>query len=128
MTAAVATSPVTTIDLASETLVARILRETPIGMAVVARRLGRFRDDKPTHPRTPTRWARDGVLLADGTRLHLEAVILSGRLVTSWPAVERFIEAQQQPVSGPAAPPVRSPGQRTLASEAAERELIAAGA
>lgn len=108
----------------------RLLAEGGIGMGEVARRLGRSKGNKPVHPSTPARWARDGVRLPDGSRLHLESVTLpGGRLVTSWAAVLRFLRAQQalrKPSGGESI--VRGPADRRRASERAGKELEAAGA
>src|SRR5262245_21539293 len=83
----------------TQSLVETILSESPLGMSATARRLGTFRDGKATHPSTITRWATRGVQLPDGRLLKLEAVRVNGRLVTSWPAILRFIAAQQPPDS-----------------------------
>jgi hypothetical protein len=109
--------------------VERILGEGALGMSAVARRLGKFRDGRATHPSTPTRWVRDGIELPDGRRLHLEAVVVSGRLVTSWQAVLRFIAAQQPPnqANNPSVF-VRSPTQRRQASDAAAEAMRQLGA
>lgn len=106
----------------------RLLAEGGIGMGEVARRLGKGKGGRPTHPSTPARWATTGTLLPDGSRLRLESVSLpGGRLVTSWPAVRRFLSAlQSQPKLAEAAP-VRGPGDRLRASERADEELRAAG-
>ena len=106
----------------------RLLAEGGIGMGEVARRLGKGKGGKPTHPSTPARWATAGVLLPSGQRLHLESVSLpGGRLVTSWAAVLRFLRAQQTPPRTAEAALVRGPGGRLRASQAAGEELKAAG-
>lgn len=75
----------------------RILSEGALGMSAAARLLGTFRDGRPTHPSTVARWHRDGVTLADGRVIRLEAIRLNGRLVTSRAAIVRFVAAQQHP-------------------------------
>lgn len=109
----------------AETTVQRILREGGLGMSAAARRLGHFRDGKPTHPSTVTRWARGGIPVPGGGRLRLEAVTLNGRLVTSWPAIERFVEAQQRGEAG--GPEMRGPTARTRATAASVSELDTLG-
>lgn len=73
----------------------RILSEGALGMSAAARLLGTFREGRPTHPSTVARWHRDGVTLADGRVIRLEAIRVNGRLVTSRGAIVRFIAAQQ---------------------------------
>jgi hypothetical protein len=85
--------------ITSTDLVKRLMTEGLIGMSAAARRLGTFRDGKPTHPSTITRWCVVGVSLDDGTKLKLEHVRMggrNGRLCTSEAALVRFIEAQQE--------------------------------
>ena len=106
------------------TLVEQILDEGPVGMAGIARLCGSYRAGKPTHPSTCTRWAVNGVRLADGTVVRLDAVRLNGRLVSSRQAFIRFVQAQQQqPADGPAADAVRTPAARRKASVEAARQL-----
>jgi hypothetical protein len=104
-----------------------VLHETLVSFAQAARRLPPFRGDKPVNPATLYRWATSGVKLPDGSALKLEAVRLGGRFLTSAEALQRFVDRQTAAFSPAPAPAVRSPAQRTLASEAAEAALIAAG-
>ncbi len=115
-------------------LVETILAETPIGMTEAAKIFGTFKGGKPVHPSTIARWHLKGILLPRRTRLHLEAIRINHRLVTSRAAVIRFIEAQQEdpppgstPASVPLSPVPRSPTRRQRASATAEAELKAAG-
>lgn len=103
----------------------RLLDEGPIGMAQVAKIVGTFRLGKPCHPSTPTRWCLYGVRLPDGTVLRLEHYRTAGRLMTSTPAVVRFLVAQQ---TDPPPPPPRSAAERNRAAEAAGSELEKLGA
>ncbi len=72
-------------------LVDRLTAEGFISMQAAARVYGRR-----THKSTVTRHALKGVKLTDGTLLRLEAIRVSGSLVTSFAAVKRFIVAQNQ--------------------------------
>jgi len=45
------------------------------------------------HPKTLTRWIRRGRIGADGARVCLEAILLSGCYVTSREALSRFLDA-----------------------------------
>lgn len=81
--------------------VERLLRESPIGLTQAANLCGTFRDGKVTHPATLTRWATKGVRLPDGRVLRLETMRLNGRLLTSRPALVRFIRAQQYETNAP---------------------------
>lgn len=103
----------------------KLIEEGPIGMAETARLLGTFRGGRPCHPSTPTRWCFTGVKLPNGSTLRLEHYRSAGRLMTSKPALLRFLAAQQDEL--PEAPP-RSPAQRNLDSETAGRELKSIGA
>jgi hypothetical protein len=68
-------------------LVDRILSEGPIGMSAAAKLYGTFRNGRPTHPSTPIRHHLRGVTLSDGRVVRLDAVRISGRLMTSRAAV-----------------------------------------
>lgn len=105
------------------TLVERILGEGPIGMSVAARRLGVYRQGKGMHPSNVTRMHHKGFRDAAGNVVKLEAIRLQGRLVTSWPAVVRYIQAQQVAASAENTIPPRSPAARTKASVEAGRRL-----
>lgn len=107
----------------TNTLVEKILAESPIGMTAAAKLFGTFKQGKPVHPSTVTRWASEGVQIPGG-RLRLEAVKIAGRLVTSRAAVVRFIQGQQEePAAGQTTPAPRSPAERRRASDAAAQEL-----
>ena len=51
---------------------------------------------KPFSPQTACRWIKRGVLAADGTRVHLEAVLIGRSYVTTRPAVKRMFDELQQ--------------------------------
>jgi hypothetical protein len=104
----------------------RILTEQPIGMSEAARLLGTFRAGRPCHPSTIVRWCLSGVRLADGRQLRLEFVKVANRLVTSRPALLRFLAAQQDSNPEPVEPP-RSPGERRRASDRAAADLESLG-
>jgi len=73
----------------------RILTEQPIGMSAAARLMGSFRNNRGCHPSTIVRWCHPGVRLPDGRLVALEHIKVAGRLMTSRPAILRFIAAQQ---------------------------------
>lgn len=108
----------------------KLIAEGPIGMAETARLLGTFRGGKPCHSSTPTRWCLTGVKLSDSRVLRLEHYRTAGRLMTSKPALLRFLAAQQGDtgalICSPT--PTRSPAERNHDSEVAGRELDAMGA
>jgi len=104
----------------------RILGENPIGMSECARLLGTFRGGRPCHPSTPVRWCTRGVKLVDGSVLRLEHIRMGDRLMTSRPALLRFLAAQQQPSDVPVAQP-RTPAQQKRDAENADRKLDALG-
>jgi hypothetical protein len=105
-------------------IVARLMAEGPIGMRCAANIFGSFRDGKPTHSSTVTRWAMRGVKLADGRVLKLESFRLNGRLATSKQALLRFVQAQQTPPANHQ-PVQATPAQRNRAAEKASAELDA---
>lgn len=102
-------------------LIGRLTTEGPIGM----RAAGRI---TATHSATCHRWATEGLLLPDGTRLRLESIKSGGRVLTSKPALMAFIAAQQRhEPNGSAEAGPRSPHVRTVASERAAKELVEMG-
>jgi hypothetical protein len=112
---------------AIESIVEKLTAEGLIGMAETARVLGTFRSGKPTHPSTPTRWALDGIRLPDGRRLKLEHIRMGDRIMTSKPALVRFLAAQQDPSIVPETNLPRSPAQRRKEIEDAKATCEAMG-
>ena len=90
-------------------------------MSAIARMLGELKGSRPVHPSTPYRWATKGVRTKDGRTIRLESITLSGRPVSSRPALLRFL-AEQQDTTVPAASP-RSPATRRHQSKVAGEEL-----
>jgi hypothetical protein len=125
--AATATTP-TPPDTADQ--IKQLLAEGPIGLSLAARLFGRFRNNKPTHVSTVSRWINNGVRLADGRVLKLEGFQLNGRVCTTEAAIVRFIAAQQgspPPRVPTPAGATRTATARRRASEAAAKKLEAAG-
>lgn len=104
----------------------KLIGEGLIGVAETARLLGTFRGGRPCHPSIVVRWCLDGVKLPDGRRLRLEHVRVTDRLMTTKPALMRFLAAQQTPAQVPASVP-RSPTARSRASDTAASELSELG-
>src|SRR5262249_12902383 len=113
-------------DYVSE-LIDRLLAEHPVGMSQAARLLGTFRGGRPCHPSTIVRWCNPGVRLPDGGQLRLEHARVAGRLMTSRPALLRFLAAQQSPDVVLKTELPRSPADRRRANAGAEAELDALG-
>ena len=111
-------------------LIERIIAEGAMGCAEAARLFGTFRSGRPCHPATISRWCISGVRVRDGRRVKLEHFRGAGKLLTSKPAIFRFLAAQQEPVESaePATIPLPTPTERRRAIEAATREMEAAGA
>lgn len=105
----------------------RLLDEHPIGMSQAARLLGTFRGGRACHPSTVVRWCHPGVRLADGRQLRLEHLKVAGRLMTSRPALLRFLAAQQTPDSCPEVEPPRTAAERRRAFADSETDLDALG-
>jgi hypothetical protein len=95
-----------------------------VGLAAVARefpgRVGHL------DPATVFRWTRSGARANDGSRQVLESVRIGSRILTSWPAVERFVQTLSA-MPAETGPAPRSASATRRASERAEAELIAAG-
>ncbi len=72
-------------------------------------------------PATCYRWATEGILLSDGARLKLEAARVGKWILSSGPALERFLAAQQgQPLPPPATPAASPADARQQARRASE--------
>lgn len=106
----------------------KLLAEGTMSLSQAARK---FRDSsgRALHPSTLSRWAKNGVKLANGAVLKLESARIAGKIVMSWQALMRFLEAQQPDALTLAVPGPRSPAQRQRDSErtAAELESIGVG-
>lgn len=107
--------------------VQQILDEGPLGMAAAAALLGSFRGGRPCHPSTVVRWCLHGIKLSDGRFLKLEYIRMTDRLVTSKPALLRFLAAQQDNAVSETAAQPRTPAQRKRAADAAAEELAELG-
>jgi hypothetical protein len=83
-------------------LIARLVAEGPVFCGEVAAQ-------RRTHPATVSRWMLRGIHGPSGGRVKLEHYRQAGKLVTSWPAVDRFFAALQAQNTDAAIPP-RSPG------------------
>jgi hypothetical protein len=104
------------IDLQTESL--RSLTEA-------ARLLPPARSNRPPHTSCLLRWILHGVNTRNG-RVHLEAVRLGGRWLTSVEALQRFAEAQT-PKPTDATPLPRTTTARQRASARAAKKLEHAG-
>src|SRR5262249_45716324 len=100
-----------------------ILTETVLSVTQAARRCGRFRGDRPTHPSTITRWILAGAKTPDGRQIRLEAVRLGGKWVTSEEALLRFAQAQTPELADGELAPPRPVSARQRASERADEIL-----
>ena len=99
--------------------------EPLITLSQAASRYPGHRGARRLHPATLTRWILRGVLALDGGRIRLEAIRVGCRWLTSEGALARFATA----LGTPGVPvPVRSPADRTTASEDAEKRLRDMGA
>ena len=96
-------------------------------LAFLARRLPALRGDNSTHPATITRWIIRGVRTATGERIHLEAVRLASRWISTEAAVRRFLERQASPVDSSSGITPRTPTKRTRDADRAGQELAKLG-
>jgi hypothetical protein len=69
------------------------------------------------------RWIAHGVTLKNGQIVRLEAARLSGRWLTTEPALQRFLAAQTPPNHNAPTLLIRTPRQRERAHQRAVREL-----
>jgi hypothetical protein len=75
---------------------AEILGGLGLSLTQAAKKFPSHRADSPVAASTVYRWITQGVELPDGRLLRLEGVRLSGRWLTSLPALERFMLGQTQ--------------------------------
>ncbi len=101
----------------------RLVDEGLIDMKTVARVYS-----NTTSKATPVRHATRGILLLNGSRLRLEAIMIGGKLMTSRAAVLRFFTAQNETDTATSPQPApRSPAARNKAATKAGKELDALG-
>jgi hypothetical protein len=74
--------------------------ETPISLAQAARLLPPGRNGRPVTLGCVLRWILRGAKAPDGHRVHLEAVRLGGRWLTSKEGLQRFAEALTPTLGG----------------------------
>jgi len=103
-----------------ETLPWRLLLEQLRSPTEIARILPPGRGGRPVHPQTVVGWIIRGIMLPDGSRLHLEGVRCSSRWFTSLEAVARFLDRQtpnshgsSEPALGRQTTSSNQPGQET---------------
>jgi hypothetical protein len=100
--------------------------EQLIPLADATRRIPPARSGKRSHFSTLLRWVTKGTAGPDGRTIHLEALRVGGRWMTSAEALQRFFVAltprlEEEPPEPPAPPP--TPTQRQRAHHAAEKRL-----
>jgi hypothetical protein len=101
-----------------------ILREQVIRLAEVGCYLPTGRNGKQLSLSAALRWVLQGVKLPDGRRLHLEAIRVGGKWVTSVEALERFALAQTPRLDcHTEQAPARTARQRQRAADRAAKEL-----
>lgn len=108
----------------------RLSNESIISLAQAARRLPPSRMGRPTSPSTIWRWVRHGCRGLHGQIVHLEAVRIGGRWVTSAEAIERFsaaLTSRDKSESDRTIGSSRTPAQRRRASDRAEEDLVKVG-
>jgi hypothetical protein len=88
-------SAVTATHCESTTTAQRLLGETLVSLAQVARRFPSRRRPGAVTPSAVWRWVHEGISGPGGQLVYLEAVMLSGRWLTSVEALARFAAAQQ---------------------------------
>ena len=98
-----------------------------LSLSQAARRFPSSRLGRPVHSSCVWRWIASGVRLPSGEVVRLEVARLSGRWLTSEPAIERFLAAQTPRADQPTPVAPRTPTARQRASERAAKQLEALG-
>jgi hypothetical protein len=104
------------------TVISEILSGDALTLSATARKLVPHRG-QGVAPSTLWRWHRQGVRTPDGRRVHLELARVGGKWLVSAAALARFIAMSTPAIPTNALIPVRTPTQRTRASERARLEL-----
>ena len=97
--------------------------ETPIPLAEACKLIPPARQGKRTHLSTLLRWILRGARNPAGEKIHLQAVRIGGRWMTSKESLQRFAEALTPRLDEPPPPTPRTPTARQRASKQAAREL-----
>ena len=97
--------------------------EKPIPLAEACKLVPPARQGKRTHLSTLLRWIMPGARNPAGEMVHLEAIRIGARWMTSREALQRFAEALTPATDTPATAAPRTPTARRKASERAAREL-----
>jgi hypothetical protein len=100
-----------------------VTSDSTLTLMQASRILPTGRNGSRPHLSTLIRWIIEGVRLADGRRVRMEAVRLGGKWITSREALQRFTAALTPVLSDTPPPPPRTPGKRQRASERAACEL-----
>jgi hypothetical protein len=100
-----------------------LLSETVRNLTEAANLFPSFRNGRPVHPATLTRWILKGVRGPNGACVRLEALKRPAGWITSVEAVERFLAALTPNLNASRAPTPATPGKRRRASERAAKEL-----
>jgi hypothetical protein len=103
-------------------MVERLLAEgDKLGMSKAGELLGQNQGGAPVHATTVTRWCLKGARLPNGQRVKLEHFRCGNRLLTTKPAIIRFLAAQTEMPSDLLTP--RTPTERNRAADRAAIEL-----
>jgi hypothetical protein len=105
-----------------------LLQEVRSGQGASLAEIARMIPGRRVNTSTTFRWCTKGLTSADGSRVILEHIRVGGgnRIITTWPAVDRFFTALTIPADAP--PPARSPAATKRAVVQAEAELDRMGA
>jgi len=104
-----------------------ILQENLLTLHAAAQLLPSNRAGKRVNFATVWRWVLKGVRGFDGSRVHLEAVRVGGRWLTSQEALERFATTLTPQIGADIAIPTRTPARRRRESASAAKKLEAMG-
>ena len=98
-----------------------------LNLTNAAKQFPPYRGTQPVNPSTIWRWITEGIKLASGRRLRLEAIRLGGRWLTSVQAVQRFMQAQTPQFADEPPAPTPSAKKRRQSAASAARDLEQVG-
>ncbi len=110
-------------ETTTDTLAEEIAAGQGLSLVEAGQRLPVTRGGKKPTLGCVLRWVLNGTAGPNGERVYLEAARLSGRWITTGPALARFIERQTPKAARGDIPASRSPAKRQSAAARADKEL-----
>lgn len=114
-------------DTQQPSTIERLLDEGPIPLNEAKKVFGAIRRGRPVHASTLARWALRGMLAPTGERIRLESFRLGNAILTSKPALIRFLQHLQSASLDHTPTATRPPSTRTRAADRAGQQLAEMG-